>query len=93
MPTIRIPAGFDCMPGAAHFVDKELTDEVTVAAKELVPATRMSIYEKMQLQFMERAPCAMLLQQTEVAGLRKGVSGMRIGVIPDYTIYGDITKH
>jgi peptide/nickel transport system substrate-binding protein len=77
----------------SHFVDKELTDEVTIAAKELVQATRMSIYEKMQLQFMERAPCAMLLQQTEVAGLRKGVTGMRIGVIPDYTIYGEIVKH
>ena len=77
----------------SHFVDQELTDEVAIAAKELVPAIRVDLYEKMQLQFMERSPCAMLLQQTEVAGLRKGVSGMHIGMIPDYTIYGDIVKH
>jgi peptide/nickel transport system substrate-binding protein len=75
-----------------HFVDPELTDAVTAAAKERDPATRMRLYETMQAQFMERSPCAMLLQQTEVAGLRKGVAGLRIGVIPDYTTYGAIVK-
>ncbi|HET7879860.1 MAG TPA: ABC transporter substrate-binding protein [Acetobacteraceae bacterium] len=75
-----------------HFVDPELTGAVTAAAKELDHTTRMGLYETMQRQFMERSPCVMLLQQTEV-GLRKGVSGLRIGVIPDYTTYGDITKH
>ena len=75
-----------------HFVDPELTGAVTAAAKELDPATRMSLYGTMQAQFMVRSPCAMLLQQTKVSGLRKGVSGLRIGVIPDYTSYEAIVK-
>ena len=41
----------------------------------------------MQRQFMERAPFAMLLQQNAVAVLGKGVSGFKVGPMPDYTHY------
>ena len=50
------------------------------------------MYAKMQRDFMQRAPFAMLLQSAEVDVLRKGVSGLEIGVLPDYTHYGRIVK-
>ena len=43
-------------------------------------------------QFMERAPFAMLLQQNAVAVLGKGVSGFKVGPMPDYTHYSAIRK-
>jgi peptide/nickel transport system substrate-binding protein len=52
----------------------------------------MAMYAKMQRAFMERAPFAMLLQNAEVDVMRKGVSGIQIGVLPDYTRYAAITK-
>jgi peptide/nickel transport system substrate-binding protein len=75
-----------------HFFDKELTDAVDMAAKELDTAKRNAMYAKMQRDFMTRAPFAMLLQSAEVDVLRKGVSGLEIGVLPDYTHYAHIVK-
>lgn len=75
-----------------HFADKQLTDEVEVAAKELDTAKRMAMYAQMQRDFMERSPFAMLLQNAEVDVMRKGVAGISIGVLPDYTRYAAITK-
>jgi peptide/nickel transport system substrate-binding protein len=46
----------------------------------------------MQMQFMDRAPFAMLLQQNAVAVLGKGVSGFKVGPMPDYTHYATIRK-
>jgi len=76
----------------SHFVDKELTAEVEEAAHELNSAKRIALYAKMQRQFVEVAPFAMLLQKNEVAVLRKGVNGLRIGPLPDFTRYAPITK-
>lgn len=75
-----------------HFSDKQLTDDVEVAAKELDTAKRMAMYAQMQRDFMERSPFAMLLQNAEVDVMRHGVSGISIGVLPDYTRYAAITK-
>jgi peptide/nickel transport system substrate-binding protein len=75
-----------------HFFDKELTADVDAAAKELDTSKRMAMYAKMQRDFMERAPFAMILQNAEVDVMRKGVSGIEIGVLPDYTRYAAITK-
>ncbi len=75
-----------------HFFDKELTAAVDAAAKELDTSKRMAMYAKMQRDFMERAPFAMMLQNAEVDVMRKGVSGIQIGVLPDYTRYAAITK-
>jgi peptide/nickel transport system substrate-binding protein len=76
----------------SHFVDKELTSESQAAVHELDPVKRIALYQKIQQQFMERAPFAMLLQQNAVAVLAKGVSGFAVGPMPDYTHYARITK-
>jgi peptide/nickel transport system substrate-binding protein len=62
------------------------------AVHELDPAKRIALYHKMQTQFMERAPFAMLMQKNAVAVLGKGVSGFRVGPMPDYTHYAQIKK-
>ena len=76
----------------SHFVDKELNDEAMAAVRELDSGMRIALYHKMQEQFMARAPFAMVLQKNAVAVLGKGVSGFRIGAMPDYTHYSQIAK-
>jgi peptide/nickel transport system substrate-binding protein len=76
----------------SHFVDQELTTESQAAVHELDPARRIELYHKIQQQFMERAPFAMLLQKNAVAVLGNGVSGFRVGPMPDYTHYSTIAK-
>ena len=76
----------------SHFADKELTSESQAAVRELDPAKRIALYHTIQQQFMDRAPFAMLLQRNAVAVLGKGVSGFKVGPMPDYTHYSKITK-
>jgi peptide/nickel transport system substrate-binding protein len=76
----------------SHFVDKELTSQSQAAVHELDPAKRMALYRSIQEAFMDRAPFAMLLQRNAVAVLGKGVSGFRVGPMPDYTRYTSIAK-
>jgi ABC-type transport system substrate-binding protein len=52
----------------------------------------MEIYAKMQRDAMERSPFVFLLQSAEVWTTRKGVSGIELGLMPDYTNYAGITK-
>ncbi|MDR3536362.1 MAG: ABC transporter substrate-binding protein [Acetobacteraceae bacterium] len=75
-----------------HFFDQAMTTAVDDAAKELDPAKRNAIYAKMQRDFQQRAPFIMLLQNFEVDVARKGVAGLSIGVLPDYTRYAQIVK-
>ena len=76
----------------SHFVDKELNDQAMAAVQELDPAKRIALYRKIQTEFQERAPFALLMQRNAVAVLGKGVSGFKIGPMPDYTKYAQITK-
>jgi len=76
----------------SHFQDKELTEMVEQAAKELDSAKRIAMYQKMQRLSQQRAPFAMMLQQVATAVLGKGVSGFVMGPIPDYTKYADVRK-
>jgi peptide/nickel transport system substrate-binding protein len=76
----------------SHYVDKQLTAESMAAARELDPAKRIELYHTMQRQFMERAPFAVLLQQTAVATLGRGVSGFRVGPSSDFMYYNMIRK-
>jgi len=76
----------------SHFADKELTSEAEAAVRELDPEKRIALYHKIQQQFMDRAPFAMLLQRNAVAVLGKGVSGFKVGPMPDYTHYSTIRK-
>ena len=75
-----------------HFADKELTDMVAAAAKELDAKKRADIYAKIQRIDLQRAPYFFLLQQAEIATMRKGVTGMTIGMLPDYARYLQIVK-
>ena len=83
---VKIPAW------RAHYFDKAQTEAVDTAAKELSDAKRLAIYAKMQRDFMQSAPFLFLLQQNEVDVERKGVSGIQIGALPDYTHYAAIMK-
>ena len=76
----------------SHFADKELTDMVDAATKELDGAKRIGMYQKMQKLSQDRAPFAMMLQTISTAALGKGVSGFVVGPLPDYTKYADIKK-
>lgn len=75
-----------------HFFDKELTEAVDRAATEIDPAKRMAIYAQMQRDSIDRSPFVFLLQSSEVAVARKGVSGIELGLLPDYTHYAAIAK-
>ena len=75
-----------------HFVDKELTDLVERASKELDAKKRMEMYAKMQRDSIERSPLVFLLQNAEISTMHKGVSGISLGLLPDYTRYWAITK-
>ena len=76
----------------SHYSDPELNAMALAAAKELDPAKRIALYQKMQRQAQERAPFAWILQQVSVAVMAKGVSGFVVGALPDYTRYHDIKK-
>jgi peptide/nickel transport system substrate-binding protein len=76
----------------SHFFDKELTAEVQAAVTELDTAKRAALYGKVQRQFMQVATFAFILQNSEVATMRRGVSGLELGVLPDYTRYAAIVK-
>jgi peptide/nickel transport system substrate-binding protein len=76
----------------SHFVDPELTAESQAAVRELDPEKRIGMYYTIQQQFMDRAPFAMLMQRNAVAVLGKGVSGFKVGPMPDYTHYSKIAK-
>jgi peptide/nickel transport system substrate-binding protein len=75
-----------------HFFDKELSSDVDAAVKELDTKKRMEIYAKMQREFLQRAPFIFMLQNVEIGVMHKGVSGLALGVLPDYTRYAPITK-
>jgi len=75
-----------------HFQDKELTELVDKASKELDAKKRMEMYAKMQRDSMERSPIVFVLQNAEIATMRKGVSGISLGLLPDYTRYAGISK-
>ena len=76
----------------SHFVDKELTAQALAASKETDNAKRVALYQQMQREFWERAPFAFLLQQNDVAVLRRDVTGLVLGPLFDYTKYVGIEK-
>jgi peptide/nickel transport system substrate-binding protein len=75
-----------------HFENKTLTAQAFAAAKELDTVKRVEIYHKMQQEFWKVAPMAFMLQKNAVATMRKGVTGLVIGPLPDYTRYAAIVK-
>jgi len=72
--------------------DKDLTDRAAANVKELDADKRVREYERMQRDHQERSPFAIMLQQVEIAAMRKGVSGFEIGPLSDRSVYARITK-
>jgi peptide/nickel transport system substrate-binding protein len=76
----------------SHFADKEMTDEVDQATKELDGKKRMAIYASLQRQMWERGPFVFLLQADEIAVMPTTVTGFQLGPTPDYFRYAPIRK-
>jgi peptide/nickel transport system substrate-binding protein len=73
-----------------HWVDPSVN--ALVAAKETNSDKRLQLFTTLQREYMERAPNPVILQQNGVAGIRKSVSGFRVGSIPYYTRFAAVTK-
>ncbi|GAC1346564.1 MAG: ABC transporter substrate-binding protein [Acetobacteraceae bacterium] len=72
--------------------DKDLTERAAANVKELDAEKRVREYERMQRDHQERSPFAIMLQQVEVAVMRKGVSGLELGPLSDRSAYARIQK-
>ncbi len=72
--------------------DKDLTERAAANVKEQDADERIREYERMQRDHQERSPFAIMLQQVEVAAMRKGVSGLEIGPLSDNVHYAHIQK-
>ncbi|MDT7952010.1 MAG: ABC transporter substrate-binding protein, partial [Acetobacteraceae bacterium] len=72
--------------------NKELTDRAEAAVREQDADKRVREYERLQRDLQEVGPFAIMLQQVEIAALRKQVSGLEIGPLSDSTRYVDIQK-
>ena len=72
--------------------NKELTDKADAAVHEQNSGNRVRDYERLQQDVQEVGPFAILLQQVEIAAMRKTVTGLEIGPLSDSTSYVDIQK-
>ena len=72
--------------------DKDLTDRAAANVKQADSGARVKEYERMQRDHQDRSPFAVMLQQVEVAVMRKGVSGFEIGPLSDRSPYVGIRK-
>ena len=72
--------------------DKDLTERAAANVKEQDADKRIVEYERMQRDHQERSAFAILLQQIEVAALRRNVTGFVIGPLSDRTVYANIQK-
>src|ERR1019366_4212281 len=80
------------MAWRCHFQDAELTAMARQGTLESDTAKRLALYGAMQRAFFERGPMAFMLQRNEVAVLRRGVSGLKLGLMADYTKYEALEK-
>jgi peptide/nickel transport system substrate-binding protein len=72
--------------------DKDLTERAAANVKEKDADRRVKEYERMQRDHQDRSPFAIMLQQVEVAMMRKGTAGFEIGPLSDRSVYARITK-
>lgn len=85
-------ARFRMLAWRNHYISEEMTTWVDQAVREQDAKKRLEAYAQMQRVFMEQSPFLMLLQRGEVAALRKGITGLILGSLPDYTRYAQMTK-
>ena len=72
--------------------NKELTDRADAAVHEQDADRRVREYERLQSDLQQTGPFAVLLQQVEIAAMRKSVTGLEIGPLSDSTSYANIQK-
>lgn len=72
--------------------NKELTQRSAAAVREQDADARVRDYERLQRDLQEVGPFAIMLQQVEIAALRKNVHGLEIGPLSDSTSYADLQK-
>lgn len=70
----------------------ELTKKADAAVLERDNAKRVKLYQDLQAEFRQTSPFVMLYQQTQVAMLRGGVEGFRLGPTSDSTYLAPVTK-
>ncbi len=75
-----------------HFVDRKMTKQVEDAFAERDQEKRMTIYADLQREMWDHGPFVILLQMNQVVAMRRGVSGLVLGPIPDYYRYAGIVK-
>jgi peptide/nickel transport system substrate-binding protein len=72
--------------------DTDLSDRAIAAAHETDAAKRVAEYEKMQRDSQQRSPFAVMLQQKEIAAVRKAVSGFDLAPMSGRTVYTTASK-
>jgi len=72
--------------------DQELTQQAVANVTERDAERRLGLYKQMQREHRERSPFAIMLQQTDTAVLRPGVSGFEIAPAGRPIRYAGITK-
>ncbi|MBT9494110.1 MAG: ABC transporter substrate-binding protein [Paucibacter sp.] len=70
----------------------ELTRQTDAAVLEHDAERRVQMYAALQAEFRKSSPFVMLFQQTQVAALRKGVQGFRLGPTSDTTYMAPVSK-
>jgi peptide/nickel transport system substrate-binding protein len=76
----------------ASWQDKGLSDRALAAVMQTNPGARIAAYEQMQRDAQERSPFVILMQETEFAAVRAGVTGFVLGATPDRTDYAAVKK-
>jgi len=74
------------------WIAPELTKKTDAALLERDPAKRARAYQEIQAEFRKTSPFVMLFQQVQVAALRKGVEGFRLGPTSDTTYLFTVSK-
>jgi len=72
--------------------DQELTQQAVANVVERDAEQRLAVYRQMQREHRERSPFAIMLQQTDTAVLRPGVSGFEIAPAGRPIRYAGIAK-
>ncbi|WP_282827135.1 ABC transporter substrate-binding protein [Pelomonas sp. V22] len=74
------------------WISPELTKKTDAALLERDPAKRAKAYQEIQAEFRKTSPFVLLFQQTQVAAVRKGVEGFRLGPTSDTTYLFTVSK-
>jgi peptide/nickel transport system substrate-binding protein len=72
--------------------DQDIAARTEAALREPDAAKRLAMYDALQRDSMERSPFVFMLQTTNTAACRKGVTGVRIGTLSDANTYDDVRK-